>query len=37
MFGIDWGVRSGLMSEAKEGEGLVRRYVEIRASISVLC
>lgn len=25
------------MSEAKEGEGLVRRYVEIRASISVLC
>ena len=25
------------MSEAKEGEGLVRRYVEIRASISVMC
>lgn len=37
VFGIDCGVRSGLMSEAKEGEGLVRRYVEIRASISVLC
>lgn len=25
------------MSSAKEGEGLVRRYVEMRASISVLC
>lgn len=37
VFGIDCGVRSGLMSEAKEGEGLVRRYVEIRASMSVLC
>lgn len=25
------------MSEAKEGEGLVKRYVEIRARISVSC
>lgn len=25
------------MREANEGEGLVRRYVEIRASISVIC
>jgi hypothetical protein len=37
VFGIDCGVRSGLMSEAKAGEGLVRRYVEMRASISVVC
>lgn len=36
VFGIDCGVRSGLMREANDGEGLVRRYVEIRASISVL-
>lgn len=25
------------MSEAKEGDGLVRRYVEMRANISALC
>lgn len=34
VFGIDCGVRSGFIRGAKEGEGLVRRYAEMRASMS---
>lgn len=36
VFGIDCGVRIGLIKGAKDGEGLVRRYIEMRASISAV-
>lgn len=34
MLGMDSGVRSGLMREVKEGEGVERRYSDIRARVS---
>lgn len=34
MFGIDCGVRIGLIRGAKDGDGLVRRYIEMRERMS---